>query len=102
KLLRPEDDFEALKEFNHNLEGTTSSIEAMHLEYQKLLHDFPGLAEKLAALPGRVFSGKDHPKPGTCAVFFCYALPGTAVRVGAQAEEEPIWTEEAGSTRWYF
>ena len=37
KLLRPEDDYEALKEFNQAYEGTKTAIEEMHLEYQALL-----------------------------------------------------------------
>jgi hypothetical protein len=32
--LRPEDDYEALKEFNHTYEGYTTKLEEMHLEYQ--------------------------------------------------------------------
>ncbi len=47
----------------------------MRLELQRLLDADPGLAERIAALPGRVFSGKEHPTPGTKAVFFCYRLP---------------------------
>ena len=31
KLLRPEDEFDALKDFNHSYEGTTTSVEEMHL-----------------------------------------------------------------------
>lgn len=57
KLLTPDDDFDALKDFTHAYEGTTSPLEEMNLEYQKLLQDDPGLAERLGALPGRVFSG---------------------------------------------
>ena len=47
----------------------------MHLEFQKLLTDTPGFQKHLDQLPGRVFSGKEHPKPDTKALFFCYALP---------------------------
>ena len=39
KLLTPEDDYEALKEFNHAYEGTKTAVEDMHLEYQALLQD---------------------------------------------------------------
>jgi hypothetical protein len=49
--------------------------EEMHLEYQRLLKQYPNLPERLAALPGRVFSGKQHPSAGARAVFFCYSLP---------------------------
>ena len=41
KLLRPDDDFDDLKEFNHEYEGETSVLEGMHLEYQKLLKQYP-------------------------------------------------------------
>ena len=103
KLLTPEDDFEALKEFNHTYEGAPSALEAMHLEFQKLLQDNPGLEARLCALPGRVFSGKEHPLPHARAAFFCYALPAPPAesREAATSEAE-VWTEEAGHTRWYL
>jgi hypothetical protein len=99
KLLKPEDDYEALKDFTHAYEGTTTQIEEMHLEYQRLLKKHPDLLAHIEALPGRVFSGKAHPTPGARGVFFCYALPAPAV---SDAGGEPAWTEEAGETRWYL
>ena len=81
KLLTPEDNYEALKNFNHEYEGTTTSIEKMHLEFQKLIKDNPELLNKIDLLPGKVFSGKEHPSPGTKAVFFCYALPAPLITV---------------------
>jgi SNF2 family DNA or RNA helicase len=103
KLLRPEDDYEALKDFNHTYEGTTTPVEAMHLEYQKLLQENPGLAERLSSFPSRVFSGKRHPSPGAQAVFFCYALPAPTAESREQAAgEAAAWSEEAGYTRWYL
>ncbi len=103
KLLHPEDDYEALKDFNHQYEGTTTATEAMHLEYQKLLADHPGLAERLATLPLRVFSAKQHPRAESRAVFFCYALPAPAAadKVAPPQEARP-WTEAAGFTKWYL
>jgi SNF2 family DNA or RNA helicase len=103
KLLHPEDDFEALKDFNHQYEGTPSGIEGMHLEYMKLLQENPGLEERLSHLPLRVFSGKQHPSPDSRAVFFCYALPAPA----AQEKDESLrdvgkWSETAGFTKWYL
>jgi Asp-tRNA(Asn)/Glu-tRNA(Gln) amidotransferase C subunit len=103
KLLRPEDDYESLKDFNHIYEGTTTAVESMHLEYQKLLQDYPDLEAKLLDLPGRVFTGKQHPSPESRAVFFCYALPG----IGGQArdgedQDSTRWTENAGFTKWYL
>jgi len=103
KLLTPDDDFEALKDFTHAYEGTTTPIEEMHIEYQRLLHEYPGLEARLDALPGRVFSGKAHPKEGSRAVFLCYALP--APPAGSKDKEKQTaeeWTEEAGRTGWYL
>jgi superfamily II DNA/RNA helicase len=103
KLLRPEDDYEAFKDFEHKYEGETTAVEAMHLEYQKLLADNPGLEDRLSNLPRRVFSGKQHPTPGSRAVFFCYALPAPTVRDREEAPEQlEKWTEEAGFTKWYL
>lgn len=101
KLLTPRDDFDALKDFLHQYEGTTTTVEGMRLEYQKLLQGNPGLEEHLNLLPGRVFSGKEHPSQEAKAVFFCYSLP--APQVGTDIPDEEIeWTEEAGYTQWYL
>jgi superfamily II DNA or RNA helicase len=103
QLLRPDDDFEALKEFNHAYEGTKTATEEMHLEYQKLIQDFPDLAQRLDALPGRVFSGKAHPAPGSKAVFFCYSLPAPgAASTGDASVDASVWSEEKGFTQWYL
>lgn len=103
KLLKPEDDYEALKDFTHAYEGTTSPLEEMNLEYQKLLQQHPGLAKTLDALPGRLFSGKDHPKPGTRAVFFSYSMPSPPplLHDGTLPEDEP-WSVDGGATQWYL
>ncbi|MFC1530664.1 helicase-related protein [Gemmatimonadota bacterium] len=95
KLLTPEDDFEALKEFNAAYEGTKSAIEEMHLEYQSLLLDNPELSAFLEGLPGSVFSGRRRLKHGCRGVFFCYGLP-------ALDKEAGEFTDEAGTTRWYL
>jgi len=95
KLLTPEDDYEALKEFNHAYEGTRSAIEDMHLEYQALLQADPEIESRLARLPGATFSGRKRPAKGARGVFFCYALP-------ALDKEAGEFTEEAGTTRWYL
>jgi Helicase conserved C-terminal domain/PLD-like domain len=95
QLLTPKDDFDALREFNQAYEGTTSTVEELHLEYQRLLDETPGLAAALEAFPGAVFSGRRHPHKGLIGAFFCYALPALDKELGA-------FTEDAGSTRWYF
>ena len=102
KLLRPDDDFEALRNFNHLYEGEVTQIEKMQLDYQQLLHDHPDLAERLNALPGRVFSGKRHPTAGAGAIFFCFALPAADHSVTPDEEGNLPWTEEAGRAAWYL
>jgi hypothetical protein len=95
KLLTPEDDYEALKEFNHAYEGTKTAVEDMHLEYQALLQADPELEARLKRLPGATFSGRERPTKGVRGVFFCYALP-------ALDKEAGEFTEDAGTTRWYL
>lgn len=100
KLLRPEDDFAALRDFDHQFEGEPTALETMHLEYQRLLAAHPDLPERLQALPGRVFSGKVHLQPSTQAVFFCFALPGKDNTVTVPELESDAWTVAAGRTEW--
>jgi hypothetical protein len=93
KLLTPEDDYEALRNFNEAYEGTTTSVEEMRLAYDKLIKDHPYLLETARLMPLRLFSGKEHIQPDTKAVFFCYLLPAK------NAEGE--WDEQVSITRWY-
>ncbi|MCY3562269.1 MAG: helicase-related protein [bacterium] len=95
KLLRPEDDYEALREFNASYEGTRTAVEEMRLEYQALLKADPKLAARLEALPGATFSGRRRSAAGASGLFFCYALPALDAERGA-------FTLEAGPTRWYL
>ncbi len=95
KLLTPEDDYAALKEFHHAYEGTRTAVEDMHLEYQALLQADPELEARLARFPGAIFSGRKRPGKGVRGVFFCYALP-------ALDKEKNEFTEDAGTTRWYL
>jgi superfamily II DNA or RNA helicase len=95
KLLTPEDDFEALREFNHAYEGTRTAVEDMHLEYQALVEANPELADRLSGLPGSTFSGRERVSKCIRGVFFCYALP-------ALDKETGEFSEAAGTTRWYL
>jgi superfamily II DNA or RNA helicase len=95
KLFTPEDDFDALKEFNSAYEGTRTAVENMNLDYQELLSANPDLEWRLRGLPGAIFSGRKKLAKGALGVFFCYALP-------ALDKEENKFTEEAGITRWYL
>lgn len=100
KLLKPDDDYEDLRDFYENYEGQPSPIEQMHLEYQKLLKAYPDLEAKLNDFPLRIFSGKQHPSSNTQAVFFCYALP--AKPLGEEQKEQDEWSIDAGSVQWYL
>jgi superfamily II DNA or RNA helicase len=101
KLLTEEDEYDALRDFIHAYEGTTTTSQELTLEFNRLLNEHPGLEERLNALPGRVFSGKEHPSEDARAVFFCYRVPRPDQM--AETEDGSIpWTEEAGDTRWYL
>ncbi len=108
KLLRPEDDYDALRDFNAAYEKPNRA-EVLALEYEELLKAHPGLAERLEGLPRRVFSGKAHAKPGTRAVFFCYQLPTRVVREGPGSAAGTLpfdgaddgWRIDIGPVRWY-
>ncbi len=95
KLLKPEDDFAALKDFNSAYEGSTTAAEAMRLAYRDLINRFPDLEDKLKNLPLRLFSGKVHPTAGCRGVFFCYALPAKNTVSGE-------WDSQAAFTQWYL
>lgn len=95
KLLRPDDDYDPLREFNADYEGTRTTVEEMHLEYQALLQCYPELTERLDGLPGSVFSGRRKLAKGLRGVFLCYSLPALDSDRGA-------FTLEAGPTRWYL
>ena len=95
KLLTPEDNYEALKDFNQAYEGARTAVEDMHLEFQALLQADPGLEARLMRFPGAVFSGSKRLAEGARGVFFCYALP-------ALDKQKNEFTEEAGTTRWYL
>lgn len=101
KLLKEDDDYEDLRNFAEQYEGTTSPDEAMHLEWQDLLKAHEGLEERLSGFPDGVFSGKSHPKPGTKGVFFCYARPGYDKSESADTGED-VWNAQSGDVKWYL
>jgi hypothetical protein len=100
KLLRPDDDFDALKDFNERYEGEITPVEEMSLELQRLLQDDPELEERIANLPGRVYSGKEHLTENAQGVFFCYRIPGPPPI--SEKDENQDWTEATGTTHWFL
>lgn len=102
KLLTPDDDFEALKDFTHAYEGETSPVEQMHLDFQGLMKNNPELRDRLNSFPGRLFSGKAHITPGTKAVFLCYALPAPRGPAEKANGDDDGWSLDSGASRWYL
>jgi hypothetical protein len=99
KLLKPGDDYDALRDFIHAYEGEATPIEKLHLEYQELLKENPTLEAFLDTVPLRLFSGKKHPEPNTRAVFFCYRLPAEDKTTDSP---DKAWEGLAGRTGWYL
>lgn len=92
KLLTPDDEYEALKEFNSQYEGSTSADEEMALSYQQLLEDNPDYVELVKTMPKKMFSGKVASiRKG---IFFCYELP--------TKRADGTWSNGDGWYRWYL
>jgi hypothetical protein len=103
KLIHPNDDYDALKDFTQELDGTLTAVEQLRLEFLDLIRDNPTLEERLGSLPSRIFSGKAHPTAGAKGVFFCYALPGPPTAItDARTGDALLWTEATGDVRWYL
>jgi len=98
QLLTDKDDYDALRDFLHSYEGEATPSEKLHLEYQRMLVENPGLEPFLNSVPLRLFSGKEHLTPGTRAVFLCYRLPAE----DKTAPPEQAWEGEAARTGWYL
>jgi hypothetical protein len=97
-LLRPDDTFEQLKNFNEAFEQKPSVEEQLRQELRGLLIDHPDLEARLADLPNRIFTGREAPKK-VRGVFFCYALPSRSLDSAGQERWDD---DEARQARWYF
>lgn len=92
QLLTPDDDFEALKDFNSKYEGATSGDEEMALAYQQLMADNPDYESILRDMPRKMYSGRvSANKKG---IFFCYELP--------IKRADGTWSQGDGLYKWYF
>ncbi|SFG84186.1 helicase-related protein [Oribacterium sp. WCC10] len=92
KLLTPDDEYEALKDFNSQYEGSTSADEEIALDYQKLIEENPGYEDAVLDMPKKMFSGK---KASTRkGIFFCYELP--------TKRADGTWSHGDGWYRWYY
>jgi len=92
QLLTPDDDYEALKDFNNAYEGVESKDEEILLAYQNLMKDNPDYESIVAGLPKKMFSGRI--KCGIKGFFFCYKLP-----VKNLSGE---WDDQEGLCEWYI
>lgn len=102
RLLKPDDDFDDLRDFLHAYEGERTSVEELRLEYKEMLKD-EDFARALDRLPQRVFSGKAHSSPDAQAVFFCYRLPVQITEETEAANTDTFdWSTDEGRTAWYL
>lgn len=101
RLLREDDDFEDLRNFSEQYEGTSSPDEKLHLEWQDLLSDNPGLEKFLSEFPNSVFSGMRHNNNCARGVFFCYSRPALN-RSASGSDMDGNWSVEPGDVRWYL
>ncbi|MDR2674788.1 MAG: phospholipase D-like domain-containing protein [Opitutaceae bacterium] len=109
KLLKPDDEYELIKEINEQFDGEQSEPEKLRLEYDRLVKEHPGLAATLDTLPLKLFSGKQHPpSPGTAAantpraVFFCFRIPRPDPDLVPTETGELRWTDSAGFSVWLY
>lgn len=75
QLLTGEDNYDDLRDLV-SLDGDKSVEESLQLEWETLKAEHPELAERVAGLPNRIFSGRQAPDGVAEGVFFCLALPG--------------------------
>ena len=92
QLLTPDDDYEALKNFNSQYEGVATGEEEIALAYQDLLKENPEYEKSVSFLPKKMYSGKFHSE--IKGVFFCYELPSL--------RGDGTWTDGDGKFVWYL
>jgi ERCC4-related helicase len=92
QLLTPEDDYEALKDFNSSYEGTESKDEEIALIYQKLMINNPEYETLVNTLPKKLYSGCFN--ENVKGIFFCFKLP---VKL-----QDGTWSVTEGKCKWYL
>ncbi len=97
QLLTPEDDFEALRDFNASYNGVISYEEKMRLIYENIIKKYPALATELPKLPKRLFSGKKVLAGHSVGVFAAYRFPSRIVK-----DERGNELTVPGECRWYY
>jgi superfamily II DNA or RNA helicase len=97
KVLSPEDDFEALRNFNTQYDGIMPFEERMRLLFVDILKTDPWLRDQLPRLPKRLFSSKEGIGPSCKGVFAAYRYPPREVEDGSGT----VLTVP-GECKWYF
>lgn len=97
KVLSPEDDFEALRDFNAQYDGVMPFEERMRLTLVDILKMNPALQDELPRLPKRVFSGKEKTGSTWKGVFAAYRYPAREVK-----DDNGIAKTVPGECKWYF
>ena len=92
KLLTPDDDYEALKDFISKYEGETTGDEIIALDYQELLSNNPDYENTVIGLPKKMFSGKFSSE--VKGYFFCYELP--------VKRADGSWSNGDGLYKWFI
>ena len=102
KLLRPEDDYEALKDFNHLYEGAPTPAEQMQLEYDELLAADAGPGGTAGGPAGPGVQRQASSDAGDAGGLLLLRAAGGGPRRRTGAGGESPWTEEAGRAAWYL
>lgn len=97
KVLSPEDDFEALRDFNAQYDGVMPFEEKMRLILVDILKKYPLLQDELPRLPKRIFSGKEKSGSRWKGVFAAYRYPAREVK-----DDQGITKTIPGECKWYF
>ena len=92
QLLTPDDDYEALKNFNTQYEGVATGEEEIALAFQDLLRDNPDYEKTVSQLPKKMYSGKTN--ADFQGIFFCFELP--------TLRDNGTWTDGDGKYVWYL
>ncbi|MBK8710262.1 MAG: DEAD/DEAH box helicase family protein [Flavobacteriales bacterium] len=100
KLLRPDDDYNPVRELNEHFDGTISDEEKLQLEYNDLLIAHPDLAAELPNMALKAFSGKSRGGDGPQAIFFCHRIPRPDPELVDTESGVPRWSDGAGFTVW--
>jgi len=101
-LLRPDDDYDPIRELNEQCDGIKSEAEKLRLEYDALVQHYPDIAGRLEKLPLKLFSGKTQAGAQAKGVFFCYRIPRPDPALIETEANGPRWSAASGYTVWLY